>query len=144
MFLTKSIKTYETKSGKAILYRDETDGKVVGYQLNAPGLIITPSKMLYKTDKTAKKHALEILVSKGLHCGHVEKDGYNRQGMCRDCFSAEHDRNYEIIRIYYPSQNKRPRRTGLSRLTLNEAQAHCSDPNTRKDGVYFDGYREMR
>jgi hypothetical protein len=50
---------------------------------------------------------------------------------------------YEIVRIYNPRLNKRPRRLGINHLTEEEAQAHCRDPKTRKDGVYFDGYQEM-
>ena len=49
---------------------------------------------------------------------------------------------YKILRFRFPSINPdwaEVRRTGL---TLEEAQAHCSDPNTRKEGVYFDGYTE--
>ncbi len=71
-------------------------------------------------------------------------DYLRTDGRCRECYNAENDRIYEIVRMYYPSQNKRPRRTGINRLTLREAQAHCKDPKTRKDGVYFDGYQEMR
>lgn len=48
---------------------------------------------------------------------------------------------YVIIRFYHPSVGKqdRPIRTGL---TLEQAQEHCSDPSTRKDGEYFDGYTQ--
>lgn len=45
---------------------------------------------------------------------------------------------YKIIRMYYdPGRKSRVIRT---RLSLEEAQAHCQDPKTRKEGVYFDGY----
>lgn len=49
---------------------------------------------------------------------------------------------YKIIRYYYPGRKPKNKRTTAirSRLTLEEAQAHCNDPNTRKEGVYFDGY----
>lgn len=46
---------------------------------------------------------------------------------------------YRIVRIYHPDLNRRSR-TIRRGLTLAEAQAHCSDPRTRKDGEYFDGY----
>jgi hypothetical protein len=56
---------------------------------------------------------------------------------------------YKIVRYYYPRgrnvwgepRTQRPR-TIKTRLTLEQAQAHCRDPKTRKDGVYFDGYVE--
>lgn len=48
---------------------------------------------------------------------------------------------YKIVRIYYPHLN-RPKEVKC-KLTLEEAQAHCKDPKTRKPGVYFDGYEEM-
>ncbi len=46
---------------------------------------------------------------------------------------------YKIIRFYAPDQNT-ANRTVKTDLTLEEAQAHCNDPKTQKDGVYFDGY----
>ncbi len=46
---------------------------------------------------------------------------------------------YKIVRFYY---NGREPETIKSRLTLEEAQAHCNDPKTRKERVYFDGYTE--
>lgn len=47
---------------------------------------------------------------------------------------------YKIVRFYYNPNRKS--RTIKSKLTLEQAQAHCSDPKTRKEGVYFDGYTE--
>lgn len=56
---------------------------------------------------------------------------------------------YKIVRHYYPKgrnswgePNHRPNRTIETGLTLEEAQAHCSDPETRKEGEWFDGYTE--
>lgn len=48
---------------------------------------------------------------------------------------------YNIVRSYHPSLEKRDRivRRGL---TLEEAQDHCRNPKTRKDGQWFDGYSE--
>jgi hypothetical protein len=46
---------------------------------------------------------------------------------------------YKIIRFF---RDKRPRRVIKRDLTLKEAQKHCSDPNTRKEGVWFDGYEK--
>jgi hypothetical protein len=58
---------------------------------------------------------------------------------------------YKIVRYYYPKAggigvgyhetHRRPR-TIKTRLTLEQAQAHCQDPKTRKEGEYFDGYVE--
>jgi len=56
---------------------------------------------------------------------------------------------YKIVRHYYPDfkhknqwgePTHKKSRTIKSGLTLEQAQAHCSDPKTRKEGVYFDGY----
>lgn len=49
---------------------------------------------------------------------------------------------YKIVRIYYPHLNKKTRVIKRN-LTIEEAQAHCRNPKTRKPGVYFDGYEEM-
>jgi hypothetical protein len=61
---------------------------------------------------------------------------------------------YKIVRHYF---NKSYKRTIDTRLTLEEAQAHCSDPETssstctsararavtRRNGSWFDGYERM-
>ena len=48
---------------------------------------------------------------------------------------------YMIIRHHRDSA----RRNKVVRtcLTLEEAQTHCSDPKTRKEGEWFDGYTEQ-
>ena len=46
---------------------------------------------------------------------------------------------YKIVRMYY---DERPSETIKRGLTLEEAQRHCRDPNTREKGVWFDGYDE--
>lgn len=46
---------------------------------------------------------------------------------------------YSIIRFYQACESSEVIKTGL---TLAAAQAHCSDPSTREDGVWFDGYKE--
>jgi hypothetical protein len=40
---------------------------------------------------------------------------------------------YNIVRFYAPHINK-PSRTILKGLSLEQAQQHCRDPKTRKDG----------
>ncbi len=61
---------------------------------------------------------------------------------------------YKIVRYYY--EEDRPRRTIKSELTLEQALAHCRDPETssktgtgakarritRRCGPWFDGYEE--
>lgn len=63
--------------------------------------------------------------------------------------------SYQIVRHYFNSYRKRIIRRGL---TLEEAQAHCNDPETssktcqrpenkrrtRRYGPWFDGYTEAR
>lgn len=55
----------------------------------------------------------------------------------------ENLRAYRIVRFYSPHLQRRPRtiKTGLTR---SEAEAHCKDPRTRKDGEYFDGFDLMK
>ena len=48
---------------------------------------------------------------------------------------------FKIVRFYHPSQD-RANQTVRRGLTLEDAKAWCSDPSTRKDGVYFDGFTE--
>jgi len=45
---------------------------------------------------------------------------------------------YKIVRFYRDSDKKN--RVITKGLTLKEAQKHCQNPKTRKEGVYFDGY----
>ena len=52
-------------------------------------------------------------------------------------------RCFRIVRFYHPRLNRRCR-TIKSGLTETEAQNHCSRPDTRQAGVYFDGYDYMK
>ncbi len=49
--------------------------------------------------------------------------------------------SYAIVRHYAPHLNKQNRVIKRG-LTLEQAQTHCKDPSTRKDGEWFDGYTE--
>ena len=46
---------------------------------------------------------------------------------------------YSIIRFYAPHLNK-ANRVIYCGLTLEQAQEHCNDPETRVSGQWFDGY----
>ena len=48
---------------------------------------------------------------------------------------------YNIIRFYHPNLSK-PNRVIQRGVTLEQAQAWCRSPETRKDGEWFDGYDE--
>ena len=50
-------------------------------------------------------------------------------------------KRFYIIRFYHPSQD-RPNRVVRRGLTLEQAQEWCRHPETRRDGVFFDGYEE--
>lgn len=52
-------------------------------------------------------------------------------------------RCFRIVRFFAPGVNRRPR-TVKSNVTEAEAQAHCGRSDTRKNGVYFDGYDYMK
>ncbi len=67
------------------------------------------------------------------------------------CYGCPHDYSdegavrYRIGRSWAPDTGKRAylyRSDHLRNLTLEEAQAHCSDPSTRRPGVWFDYYTE--
>lgn len=65
---------------------------------------------------------------------------------------------YKIIRHYFRPQASGYRRTIKTGLTLEQAQAHCKDPETssstargskackrtRERGPWFDGYQECK
>ena len=46
---------------------------------------------------------------------------------------------YNILRSFHPDSGK-PSKLIKRGLTLDEAQAHCKDPRTRNEGVWFDFY----
>lgn len=48
---------------------------------------------------------------------------------------------YKIVRHFYPHLDK-PNELIKTGLTEEEAQEHCSDPDTREEGEWFDGYTE--
>ncbi len=58
------------------------------------------------------------------------KAGWNPEPRC-----------FKIVRFY---RDGRTSRTIKSNVTESEAQAHCHRPDTRKEGVYFDGYDYMK
>jgi hypothetical protein len=45
---------------------------------------------------------------------------------------------YKIVRYYITGRKRTIKRD----VTIEEAKAHCKDPASRKDSVYFDGYTE--
>tara|TARA_R110000744_G_scaffold11661_1_gene35317 strand:+ start:1269 stop:1478 length:210 start_codon:yes stop_codon:yes gene_type:complete len=48
---------------------------------------------------------------------------------------------YKIFRSFNPSLD-REKEIIITGLTLEEAQEHCNDPDTRQEGVWFDGFTE--
>lgn len=51
---------------------------------------------------------------------------------------------YKIIRFYSPAEKAKGKMNYTVRigLSLEEAKAHCNNPNTRCAGRWFDGYIE--
>lgn len=47
-------------------------------------------------------------------------------------------KTYKIIRFY--QERHKQSRVIKRGLTLEQAQAHCQDPSTQKEGCWFDGY----
>jgi hypothetical protein len=50
---------------------------------------------------------------------------------------------YKIVRFTFDDDNPDNHKVIKTGLTLEEAQAHCRRDDTRKKGVWFDGYTEM-
>jgi hypothetical protein len=48
---------------------------------------------------------------------------------------------YRIVRMWSAHNKTKVIKRGL---TLEQAQAHCKNPNTREAGVWFDGYEEEK
>lgn len=49
---------------------------------------------------------------------------------------------YIIIRYYFDID--RPNRIMQRGLTWQQAQRHVNDPTTKKEGVYFDGFQQVK
>ncbi len=49
---------------------------------------------------------------------------------------------YEIVRYFHPSQD-RDLKVVQRNVSLEDAQRHCQDPKTKREGKYFDGYRRQ-
>jgi len=49
-------------------------------------------------------------------------------------------KKYKIVRFYRKINHPRNGKIIKTGLTLKEAQAHCNDPKTKKEGQWFDGY----
>ena len=53
-------------------------------------------------------------------------------------FKTGHEKLYNIVRFY--SKEGKPSKIVKRGVTLKEAQEHCQRDDTRKAGVWFDGY----
>ena len=51
-------------------------------------------------------------------------------------------KTYKIIRFYFKENHPDNRKVIKRGLTLKQAQEHCKREDTRKSGVWFDGYEE--
>jgi hypothetical protein len=47
---------------------------------------------------------------------------------------------YNIVRFFHSGRKRKIHKN----VSLTVAQLHCRDPRTRKSGVWFDGYEEVR
>jgi len=51
-------------------------------------------------------------------------------------------KTYKIMRSYAPKHNKSSTNRHIGGLTLEEAQKHCQQTDTHKEGEWFDFYTE--